>query len=254
VAALVVVALVGAAPGYGEERRAGVRSGTRADHRDGVRLASVGFYLGVGGYGGGFYPGFGVYGGGLSLGFGGAASGLYLGLGGYSGGVIVGVGGHGGAPYGYWPGAGAVSLPAYSGSVPVYSGYPYSGVPVTAVPSVVAPLYPSSPPAPLLARPRVEGAGDALGIERVSETILRLTWRGDGARVQEVTLFLADAGQKVLTAQTLRAAPFTALFNVAPGAAYAGLTLHFPDGVKSTTLIPYDATPGAGGLGARRLE
>jgi hypothetical protein len=214
-----------------------------------VRLASVGFYLGVGGYGGGFYPGFVGYGG-LPLGFGGYyGGGLYLGLGGYTGGVIVGVGGHGGAPYGYWPGAGTSSVPAYTASVPVYSGYPYYGVPVTAVPSVGAPLSPSGHSAPLLARPRVERGSDALGIERVSETILRLTWRGDVARVQEVTLLLADAGQKVLAAQTLRAAPFTALFNVAPGAAYAGLTLHYPDGVKNTTLVPYDAA-----TGARRLE
>jgi hypothetical protein len=80
--------------------------------------------------------------------------------------------------------------------------------------------------------------GEELAAERVDGSIVRLTWNDGSDGVQEVSLFVADAEQKVLAAQTVRAAPFTALFDLAPGTAYVGVTLLHQDGVKSTTLVP----------------
>jgi hypothetical protein len=81
--------------------------------------------------------------------------------------------------------------------------------------------------------------GDELVVERASSDVLRLTCREEHKGAQEVDLFLADADQKVLTAQTLRAAPFTAPLEVARGTAYVGMTIRYQDGVTETARVPY---------------
>ncbi len=123
--------------------------------------------------------------------------------------------------------------------VGVIIGRPYYPVIYT------APIYVPYPPVVVVNRPPVYtpppvAAGDhGLTVERVNGNTLRLTWQADGRAVQEVGLFLADAEQKVLAVQTLRAAPFTALFNIPPGVAFVGVSVVYADGVQSTTTIPY---------------
>jgi hypothetical protein len=110
--------------------------------------------------------------------------------------------------------------------------------------------------APAFAQQGVERSagriGDELVVERASGDVLRLTCRDDFKGAQEVDLFLADAEQKVLAAQTLRAAPFTAPLDLAPGTAYVGMTLRYPDGVTETTRVPY--TDGRIGSGREARE
>ncbi|HKT58966.1 MAG TPA: hypothetical protein VJQ46_02885 [Gemmatimonadales bacterium] len=90
-------------------------------------------------------------------------------------------------------------------------------------------------------------AGDSLVVERVSvmdvvpTRAVRLTWRSAGLQAEQVAFFLADSAQAVLRAQTLRAPPFTALFEPPPGTAFAGMTVGWPDGTTSTRLVPYRA-------------
>jgi hypothetical protein len=89
---------------------------------------------------------------------------------------------------------------------------------------------------------RVSAEGDSLILEGVTATIVRVTWRAGGAgSVREVRLFLADSARAPVAAQTLRAAPFTALFEPTPAAAFVGVTLLRPDGTSTTTLLPYRA-------------
>jgi hypothetical protein len=91
------------------------------------------------------------------------------------------------------------------------------------------------------AAPSPGRVGDELVVEQVSNSVLRLTWRDDGYPIEEVGLFLADREEKVLAVQTLRVGPFTAMLDIAPGTAYVGVTILYTDGMKTTTLIPYQA-------------
>ncbi len=97
---------------------------------------------------------------------------------------------------------------------------------------------------PYRARYRVAapaGGAPALNllIEAAGEGVVRVTWPEGGSGIQEVGLFLADRGQQVLAVQTLRASPFTALFDVVAGTAYVGMTVVYGDGRKVTILAPY---------------
>jgi hypothetical protein len=83
------------------------------------------------------------------------------------------------------------------------------------------------------------GAAAALAVDHLSGGVVRLTWRPDGRAVEEVGLFLADAQQRVLAVQTLRAPPFSALFEPGYQAAYVGITIVYADGQTATTLLPY---------------
>lgn len=85
----------------------------------------------------------------------------------------------------------------------------------------------------------VGNAGNALSMERLAGGVVRLSWPGDGRLVDEVGLFLADAQQRVLAVQTLRAAPFAALFEPSSAAAYVGITVSYADGQNTTTLLPF---------------
>lgn len=113
-------------------------------------------------------------------------------------------------------------------------GYPYVDA-ATSRTSIMA-----VPPGARFAVPSAGNAGDSLVVEQISGTVVRVSWRGVGTRpVQEVALFLADAAETVLAVQTLHAAPFTALFEPTSEVALIGLTVVWSDGVKSTTLVPY---------------
>jgi hypothetical protein len=111
-------------------------------------------------------------------------------------------------------------------------------------------IYAVSDTRPALGRQvAVPGVGEALGdtllVEQVSvmdivpSKVLRLTWRNPGLNAAQVALFLADTAQGVLSAQTLRSPPFTALFEPPPGTAFAGMTVVWPDGTLSTRFVPY---------------
>ena len=85
-----------------------------------------------------------------------------------------------------------------------------------------------------------EGRADfELHIEDVDEGIVRLSWPGDRRGIIEVGLFLADSEQQVLAVQTVRAAPFTAVFDIVASMAYAGMTVVYDDGRTVTILVPY---------------
>ena len=94
-----------------------------------------------------------------------------------------------------------------------------------------------------------QATGDTLVVERVSlmdivpRAVVRLMWRNAGLDAAQVVLFLADTAQGVLSAQTLRSPPFTALFEPPPGTAFAGMTVVWPDGTLSTRVVPYRRRP-----------
>jgi hypothetical protein len=73
----------------------------------------------------------------------------------------------------------------------------------------------------------------------VSRTIVRLTWRDHGVGAAQVAFFLADRARAVLSAQTVRSPPFTALFEPPPGTAFAGMTVVLPGGTLVTQFLPY---------------
>ena len=69
--------------------------------------------------------------------------------------------------------------------------------------------------------------------------MVRLRWPDDGRGVREVTLFIAGANGQVIATQTVRAAPYTALFDVASRRFTAGVTVVRPAGTKATTSVPW---------------
>jgi hypothetical protein len=72
-----------------------------------------------------------------------------------------------------------------------------------------------------------------------SGLIVRLTWRDHGVGAAQVAFFLADSARAVLSAQTVRSPPFTALFEPPPGTAFTGMTVVLPGGTLVTQFIPY---------------
>jgi hypothetical protein len=68
--------------------------------------------------------------------------------------------------------------------------------------------------------------------------LLRLRWTGAAPIAGPVTLVVADSARRVLAAQQVREAPFTAVFDRAGRVAYVGVTAERPDGVTTTTLVP----------------
>ena len=73
----------------------------------------------------------------------------------------------------------------------------------------------------------------------ISKTVVRLTWGDHGVGAAQVAFFLADAARAVLSAQTVRSPPFTALFEPPPGTAFAGMTVVLPGGTLVTQFLPY---------------
>jgi hypothetical protein len=92
-------------------------------------------------------------------------------------------------------------------------------------------------PIRLIADGAARRVGDELAIERLAGGVVRLTWQ-DEEEVEAVSLFVAGATRNALALQTVRAAPFTALLDLAPERAYVGAVVSYRDGIRSTTLIP----------------
>ena len=98
----------------------------------------------------------------------------------------------------------------------------------------------TSPPLALrVAGPGVVSDDDSLVVEEVSATIVRVLWRNDSRLVEEVGLFQADTAQTVLAVPMIRAAPLTALFEPDEAVAFVGLTVGWPNGRRSTRLLPF---------------
>ena len=70
-------------------------------------------------------------------------------------------------------------------------------------------------------------------------TIVRLSWPDRGVGAAQVAFFLADASRRVLSAQTVRTPPFTALFEPTIRTAFAGMTVVLPNGALVTRFVPY---------------
>jgi hypothetical protein len=83
------------------------------------------------------------------------------------------------------------------------------------------------------------GADAGLAVGLVGDSLLRLTWAGDGRPVREVTLLTADAERRTIALQTVRNAPFTALVGASPAVAYVGVTIVYEGGTTTTSLVPY---------------
>lgn len=82
---------------------------------------------------------------------------------------------------------------------------------------------------------------DSLVVERVSASIVRVTWLPGRQSVSEVGIFLADSAETVLAVQTLRAPPYAAVFEATSAAAFAGVTVVERDGSPATALVPLGA-------------
>jgi hypothetical protein len=72
-----------------------------------------------------------------------------------------------------------------------------------------------------------------------SKTVVRLSWPDHGVHAAQVAFFLADESRAVLAAQTVRSAPFTAVFEAPPGTAFTGMTVVLPGGTLVTQYLPY---------------
>ncbi len=104
-------------------------------------------------------------------------------------------------------------------------------------------------PPPLAGRVAVPGPSgtDSLVVEQATlsgertVSVLRVSWRPMGRQAEEVALFLADTAQAILAVQTVRAPPFAAVFEPPAETVFAGMTVVWPSGSKSTRLV---AVPG----------
>jgi hypothetical protein len=76
-----------------------------------------------------------------------------------------------------------------------------------------------------------------------SRNIVRLSWRDRGVYAAQLAFFLADASRNVLSAQTVRAPPFTALFEPSSKTAFAGMTVVLPNGALVTRFVPVSHRP-----------
>ena len=72
--------------------------------------------------------------------------------------------------------------------------------------------------------------------------VVRLTWPDRGIAAAQVAFFLADTAKAVLSAQTDRSPPFTALLEPPPGTAFAGMTVVLPNGTLVTQYTPFTKT------------
>jgi hypothetical protein len=81
---------------------------------------------------------------------------------------------------------------------------------------------------------RLEVSSRQLG----SRIVVRLALP-DGSGAAQVAFFLADTTKTVLSAQTDRSPPFTAVLEAPPGTAFAGMTVVLPNGTLVTQYAPY---------------
>jgi hypothetical protein len=111
--------------------------------------------------------------------------------------------------------------------------YPDDSTDYSMEPESVRDIYPVDDSVPAVGRLQVS-------LEPIaSRTVVRLSWRDHGVGVAQVAFFLADRARTVLSAQTVRSPPFTALFEPPPGTAFAGMTVVLPGGTLVTQFLPY---------------
>jgi hypothetical protein len=96
-------------------------------------------------------------------------------------------------------------------------------------------------PGDRIAVPGSAGAGDSLVVEEVSPGSVRLTWNGGGREADQVGLFLADSARTVLGIETVAGPPYSATLDAPPSATLAGVTVVWPRGGSSTTLVQFRA-------------
>ncbi len=87
--------------------------------------------------------------------------------------------------------------------------------------------------------------------ERLPGGLLRLRWAGDAGAARAVTLVVADSARRVLAAQTVAEAPFTAVFERGARVAFVGATVVWADHSSTTTLVPLRAGWGPARRAAR---
>jgi hypothetical protein len=163
-------------------------------------------------------------------------------------------GGHAAYPVypGFWAYAPYYPVALFGGGVGAWYGAPAEAV--AAVPAaIVTPVVVSGVGAPVatvaertVGRTKVietgvggRGADAGLAVAAVGDSLLRLTWAGDGRPVREVTLLTADAERRTIALQTVRSAPFTALVGASSAVAYVGVTIVYEGGTTTTSLAPY---------------
>ena len=123
--------------------------------------------------------------------------------------------------------------------------YPYYDYGYSTHSEVVTDAYTPEAPRPT-SKLIVIGAGttggtDALTVESIADSV-RLTWLANGRAAREVKLFVADSAKRELATRSTNPSTPTATFEVATlsaPVAFAGVTVVFPDGVTSTTFVPY---------------
>jgi hypothetical protein len=89
-------------------------------------------------------------------------------------------------------------------------------------------------------------SAEPLSAEPLRDGALRLRWAGRATAGAGVTLLIADSLRRTLAAQTVYAAPFTAVFDGGARVAFVGVTLARPDGATVTTLLPRAAARAPG--------
>ena len=153
-------------------------------------------------------------------------------------------GGHGGR-FAKWY---IIGYPLFGAAIfyPYYYDYGYSGYSEASTDAYTS--EPSRPTSKLIV---VGGGGtggpDALTVESIADSV-RLAWLANGRVAREIKLFVADSAKRELATRSPNPSTPTATFEIATlsaPVAYAGVTVVFPDGVTSTTLVPYRsvATP-----------
>ena len=141
--------------------------------------------------------------------------------------------------FGYWYpfgsyGYGYSEYSPYSGDSTAYSAESTSGYSSGMDTQPGSGVYPAADSVPDVGRLHVsmESAG--------AKTVVRLTWPDEHhVAAAQVAFFLADESRAVLSAQTVRAPPFTALFEPTPETAFTGMTVVLPGGTLVTQFLPY---------------
>jgi hypothetical protein len=130
-------------------------------------------------------------------------------------------------PFGYYVGSDGYAYPDDSTGE---AYYPETAPGATQPARDVYPIYDSVPDV---------GPLEVSSRHIASKIVVRLTWRDQGVSATQVAFFLADSAKAVLSAQTDRSPPFTALFEPPPGTAFAGMTVVLPGGTLVTQFLPY---------------
>ena len=145
----------------------------------------------------------------------------------------------------YYAPAGILRKPPTTFSPGTTEGYPMGRYPVvirraTKGADRTAPRPAAAADSAPAATPSTTRAVGGFLIEEFVSGVVKLRWPDDGRGAREVILFTADRSGQMLASQTVRAAPYAALFDLAAQpAAHVGVTIVRPDGTRRTTSVPY---------------